>query len=384
MNNNPVGNPNANEEDSINALEQDLTRSGLHHASPQKLCCRETPQRIPDYNPYSSGRFNLYETTKQDADKDIELMLQMKNGQQPGTHSAYANSMYKLGDYALPPSARAMIQQQRDSNQTPFNVYHDQSDVPLNLNPQQVQNVEDQYLAYRYNSQTGFNPSTSQGQNLRGNGYPNSNPQSYSQTNGANGTGPNNQGQNNQVGFGFTESQLQRSSYNMAKDKSTHPPLPNVHPNHNLGEYKMYESGPVSVPSNPQSKNTYQQTAVPSNAQSGNTYQQTAIQTLETNSKGPAPQRRQPYPADNPMRFYREAQKSSGLDKFSNVSSQGNPLNTHNPAMMEYYSRINEEAVAENPYKTYGRRGNRRARQVRGGGGKGGMVQGRGGVAFNL
>jgi hypothetical protein len=89
------------------------------------------------------------------------------------------------------------------------------------------------------------------------------------------------------------------------------------------------------------------------------------------------------------MRFYKKAQKSSGLDKFSNVSSQGNPLNIHNPAMMDYYSRINEAKVAENPYKTYGRRGNRRgmggpSRNAGGRGGQGGMMQGRGGVAFNL
>jgi hypothetical protein len=85
MNANPGGNPNVQkQEDSINALEQDLTQSGLLHGN--QNCCKQEPPRIPGYNPYSSsrgGNFNHYETTKQDADKDIEMMLRMKNGQ-PG------------------------------------------------------------------------------------------------------------------------------------------------------------------------------------------------------------------------------------------------------------------------------------------------------------
>lgn len=76
----------------------------------------------------------------------------------------------------------------------------------------------------------------------------------------------------------------------MAQDKSRTPPLPNVHPNHNLGEYKMHETVPESIASNTQSRNTYRQ--------------QSGVQTLETHSKAPAPQR-QAFPADNPMRFYK-------------------------------------------------------------------------------
>jgi hypothetical protein len=161
------------------------------------------------------------------------MMLRMKqqNGTPGNGIGGLSNSqVYRLGNDALPQSAQNLIQKQRQADQTPFNVYHDQSDVPLNLNPRQVQNVEDQYLAYRYNSGTGFNPATRQGQNSRNN---------------TSTSGPTSHSSSSHLHNGLTESQLLRSSYNMAKDKSNAPPLPNVHPNHNLGEYKMYETQPV-------------------------------------------------------------------------------------------------------------------------------------------
>jgi hypothetical protein len=164
----------------------------------------------------------------------------------------------------------------------------------LNLNPRQVQNVEDQYLAYQYNSGTGFHPSQSRA-NAQGNGQGLA--QQQQSQYGQNGQNFNAQGTNGNINpygssslQGLTESQLQRSSYNMALDKSRVPPLPNVHPNSNLGEYKMFE----------------QTASVPSNTQSRNTYQNTAMASLSNNTPTPAPQaHRQPYPADNPMRFYK-------------------------------------------------------------------------------
>ena len=98
------------------------------------------------------------------------------------------------------------------------------------------------------------------------------------------------------------------------------------------------------------------------------------------------------------------ARQGGGGLSFSNETSLGNPLYTHNPKMMEHYKRKNEQIVANDPYGHGGKYRNRGAgnrssgmagvmgssvggRMGNYGGssnGGGGMKKGRGGVAFNL
>ena len=339
------GNPEIDQGDSLGQLQNQLSESALHRVNTQSKL--ET-SKVPAYNPYQT--LDYYETTKNNADRELEMMLKLK--QQNG--SVGGNSLSKYGDAALAYSNKNLLDRQKAMDQTPYSVYHDRTDVPLNLNPKQVQKVEDQYLAYKYNSQTGFNPSQS-GQH---------NQHQQKSTAGQYGYNPvSNQTDSYNYIDQLAASQLQKSSYNMALDKSTTPPLPQLNPNYNIGEHKMKESY-LSGQNQPQGKNNFSR----------------GITDLDSNSKAPAPQRHN-FPADNPMQFAKLAAKAQGgLDKFSNVSSQGNPLNIHNPALMQYYTQINEQLVSQNPYKQNGRKGGNRP----GPGGSGGMVQGRGGVAFNM
>lgn len=95
-------------------------------------------------------------------------------------------------------------------------------------------------------------------------------------------------------------------------------------------------------------------------------------------------------------RFSREPPKYSGSGGVlpTNDTSVGNPLNPHNPEMLAYYKRINEQRVAQDPFKRHGRRrnmgyggggyGGYGGGMGGGGGGGGGMRRGGGGIAFNL
>ena len=86
-------------------------------------------------------------------------------------------------------------------------------------------------------------------------------------------------------------------------------------------------------------------------------------------------------------------QKGGGGVSFSNETSFGNPLLTHDPRVLDYYKNVNQEIVDRDPIKKGGRRRNRGNPMgqgrgggggARGGGNDGGMTKGRGGVAFNL
>lgn len=89
-------------------------------------------------------------------------------------------------------------------------------------------------------------------------------------------------------------------------------------------------------------------------------------------------------------RLSREPPKytGSGGVLFTNETSAGNPLNPHNPEMLEYYKKINSQKVAMNPFKKNGRRRNRGygggGGYGGGYGGGGGMKRGGGGIAFNI
>lgn len=289
------GNPQYGPE--MDSIEDLKTRvSSQRQENPNPPGPQNPNSRLSQYNPYSNDQPNIYESVKTATERETE---QMRRLGQSGAHHEVGqqqNGMLRLGNAAFNSYEKPGEQYQRPS----YEVYNDKTSVPLSLNPNQVQNIEDRYLARR-----GFETQTNHHQTS-------SNP------------GQNSQRLPNQA-------QDQNSQYNKAQTNQSTANL----------SYNDYKA-------------------------------QAAI------------------PVDNPMKFYKQAQKAGGLDKFSNVSSEGNPLNTVSPQMMEYYSRINKQMVEQNPYKTFGKKGG----QARGaannfGGGRsqqdaGGMSNGRGGVAFNL
>lgn len=102
-----------------------------------------------------------------------------------------------------------------------------------------------------------------------------------------------------------------------------------------------------------------------------------------------AAKRRDHYQQGSNTATARQPQYNKGGMGTSNDTSEGNPLSTMNPALLEHYKRVNTEMVNQNPIKK-----NSKGQRIGGGGGMGGMgggqggddgvVKKRGGIAMNL